>query len=262
MALKGLFYPFTDTGASSLIPPLPWHYTGNCVAAEYTADPEKLARLVPDGMELADGRVSLHFFDWQSCAEDEGYLDPVRSQYKEALFFINVKYKGKETALCPFIWVDNDVALMRGLLQGYPKHLGSVWITRPYLIPGKAAPVIGASGKFAGSCTAKDHRLIDLQIELKEEGNAIPYPGLGAGVTNRMALPNITSDGMGTMLIDQFVSKSNTKDVQVGNIWKGTAKIEIHDDYYPELSYLRPVSEATGIFFSMCFSLESLEYEK
>ena len=262
MTLNGLFYPFTDTGRSSLIPPLPWHYTGNCVAAEYEADPDQLRKLVPDGMELADGRVALHFFDWQSGAEDEGYLDPIRSQYKEALFFINVNYKGKETAFCPFIWVDNDVAIMRGLLQGYPKQLGSVWITRPYPLPGKAAPVIGAGGRFAGSCSAKDHRLIDIKIELKEEGNALPAPGLGTGVINRMALPDITEEGMGGMLIDQFVVKSNSSDVSVANIWNGSAEVSIHDDYYPELAYLRPVGEAKGIFFSMCFTLNSLGYDK
>lgn len=108
---------------------------------------------------------------------------------------------------------------MRGLLQGYPKQLGSVWITRP-------------------------------------------YPSLGTGVINRMALPDITEKGMGGMLIDQFVVNSNSTDVSVGNIWNGCAEVTIHDDYYPELAYLRPVKEAKGMFFSMCFTLNSLEYDK
>ena len=262
MELKGLFYPFTDTGASSLLPPLPWHYAGNCVAAEYEADPELLKKLVPEGMELVDGKTSVYCFDWQSCADDEGYLDPVRAQYKEGLFFINVRCKGRTAAFCPFIWVDNDIMIMRGLLQGYPKQLGSVWITRPYLNPGKASPVIGPGGKFAATVTAKDHRLFDLKIELREEGSALPYPGLGSGVINRMAIPDITAENMGGMLIDQFVVKSNSSDVSVTNIWKGDADICIRDDYYPELAYLRPTGKMTGIFFSMSFTLNSVGYEK
>ncbi|MEQ1898399.1 MAG: acetoacetate decarboxylase family protein [Vicinamibacterales bacterium] len=39
-----------------------------------------------------------------------------------------------DAAYCPFIFVDQDTALMRGLAQGWPKQIGSVWITR--LSPG------------------------------------------------------------------------------------------------------------------------------
>ena len=261
MALKGLFYPFTDTGVSSLLPSLPWHYAGNCVAAEYKADYDELLKLIPDGIELTDNKVAVHFFDWQSGSDETDYMDPIRSQYKEALFFLNISYKGKAGAFCPFIWVDNDVPMMRGLLQGYPKQFGSIWITRPYPIPGKASPVIGAGGRFAGSCAAKDHRLMDLAIELENAGTALPAPGLGQGVINRMAIPDITEEGMGTMLLDKIVSKSNTSGVEVGNIWEGKADLKIYSDYYPELAYLQPVEMGRGVFFSMCFSVESLGYE-
>ena len=31
---------------------------------------------------------------------------------------------------CPFIWVNQDFAMARGWIQGYPKKLGDVWMTR------------------------------------------------------------------------------------------------------------------------------------
>ena len=261
MKLKGLFYPFTDTGASSLLPPLPWNYSGQAIAVEYRGDSTQLEKLVPEGMELADDRCSVHFFDWQSCAgDDEGYLDPIRAQYREAFVLINVKYTDRVTGYCPFIWVDNDIAIMRGLLQGYPKQLGSVWVTRSYPVPGKASPVLGVGGKFAGTCNAKDRRLIDLKVELKESADAIPVPGLGS-VVNKMVIPNISKGNLGTNLIDQFVVKSNTSDLTIGNIFKGDAELQVHDDYYPELGYVKPVEITAGYVFPMAFSLNSVEYE-
>ena len=41
--LKGLFYPRTPTGKASIVPPVPWHYSGELITLEYRTDPAKVA---------------------------------------------------------------------------------------------------------------------------------------------------------------------------------------------------------------------------
>ena len=81
------------------------------------------------------------FADWQSCSERGGELtDPSRSQYKEVFLVVNALLDGEEVTTCPFIWVDRDFALTRGWLQGFPKKLGSIWITRTFGLDSPADP--------------------------------------------------------------------------------------------------------------------------
>ena len=69
---------------------------------------------------------------------------PSRSQYKEAFLVVNALLDGEEVTTCPFIWVDRDFALTRGWLQGFPKKLGSIWITRTFGLDSPADPGVKA----------------------------------------------------------------------------------------------------------------------
>ena len=142
--LKGYTLPRTPRGISSLTPMPPWHYVGNLIAVEFEANPPAAAAYMPDGLELASGRCVAYFIEWQYASETgEEYLDPVRSQYRETIIMLSAAFDGSTVAYCPFIWVDQDVSLMRGLIQGWPKQFGATWITRSYDLPSKAAPVVG-----------------------------------------------------------------------------------------------------------------------
>jgi len=55
----------------------------------------------------------------------------VRSQYHETIFLTSASYQSTPCGYCLFIWVDRDVSLMRGLVQGWPKQIRSTWI-RPH----------------------------------------------------------------------------------------------------------------------------------
>ena len=69
------------------------------------------------------GRCAFVFADWQSCSSAGGeLLDPSRSQYKEAFLVVNALLDGEEVTTCPFIWVDRDFALTRGLAAGLPEE--------------------------------------------------------------------------------------------------------------------------------------------
>ena len=118
------------------MPAPPWHYIGDFLVLEYWADPAAVAAVLPPGVEpYADdpGRAAALFVDWQSRSEHGGeLLDPARGQYHEFFIVVNAMLDGRQITTCPYIWVDRDFALVRGWVQGFPKKLGSVWMTRTF----------------------------------------------------------------------------------------------------------------------------------
>lgn len=259
--LKGLFYPYTPTGASSIIPDLPWSYAGNIFAVEYRADMDKAAALLPEGFRAVSDKCSVFFCDWQaSAASGAGYLDPVRSQYLEAFFLIECEYRGETKAYCPFIWVDNDTALLRGLLQGFPKQLGDIGMTRVMPVPSAASPVYGPGNAFAGTCAAKNRELFSVKVTAREKADHLPDPNFGQ-VINRLTIPDLRAGRIGDTLFKMIVKKTNSTDVHVSDIWQGDAEFRLNTDYYPDLGLMAPVKVGKGYVFSFAFTVQSLEYD-
>src|SRR5512133_2285661 len=99
-ALNGFIFPRTAQGGASMLPPMPWHYSGDLITVEYRTDPSRVAELLPDPLTLVPddqdpGAVAMIFADWQSCGDDYSELmDPVRSQYKEAFLVVRCMYQG------------------------------------------------------------------------------------------------------------------------------------------------------------------------
>ena len=58
---------------------------------------------------------------------------------------MNALLDGEHVTTCPYIWVDRDFALVRGWIQGFPKKLGSVWMTRTFGLDCAADP--GSAGR-------------------------------------------------------------------------------------------------------------------
>ena len=126
--LKGYTAPRTPLGRSSLVQPPPWHYVGTALAVEYDARPEAVAAFLPaplrPGREALAGRCAAYFCDWQFASGEAAaggepeYLDPVHSQYREFILLLTAEFEGSPCAYCPFIWVDQDASLLRGLIQG------------------------------------------------------------------------------------------------------------------------------------------------
>jgi hypothetical protein len=166
--MKGFFYPRSATGKSSLIPPPPWHYSGDLLTVEFRTDPKRVAELLPAPLTPADddpGAVALIWADWQSCGDTrEELLDPVRAQYKEAFAVVRCRFEGRTYSRCIYIWVDKDFALLRGIHQGYPKKLGSIHMTRPH--PFGPAPRLAVGARFGATLAAADRRIADTVVEL------------------------------------------------------------------------------------------------
>jgi acetoacetate decarboxylase len=256
--LCGYTLPQTPTGRSALAPRPPWHYAGDCLAIEYEANADSVRALLPAPLEFASARCAAYFIEWQ-FATDEGEesLDPISSQYKESIFLVSASYRGEDVAFCPFIWVDQDVSLMRGLIQGWPKQIGSTWITRAYPFQGKAATQHAPGGRFGASLAAKDRRLADARVTLIEPVQSLPRPSFENAVNVRL-FPNLARGMHDRPALRQLV-RLKSRDVQVGTILRGEARLNLYDHPRLEISMLRPVSTGSGYRFSFALTVDDLE---
>ena len=141
----GYSLPLSPRGTASLVPAPPWHYVGDFLVIEYWADPAAVAAVLPEGLEphptiRAAARRSSSTGSRARTTGDE-LVDPVRGQYKEFFIVVNALLDGEPVTTCPYIWVDKDFALVRGWIQGFPKKLGEIEMTRSFGLdwPGRAA---------------------------------------------------------------------------------------------------------------------------
>jgi len=245
--MAGFFYPRTATGKASLLPAPPWYYSGDLLTVEYRTDPARVARLLPEPLSPAPddpGAVAVIWADWQSCgASGDELLDPVRAQYAECFAVVRCTLGGRVYSRCVFIWVDTDFALVRGLVQGYPKKLGSIHQTRPHPF-GRAAPRIGPGGTFAGTLSAGGRRLAQAVVTLREES-----PGNGFVNAHPMAhhrwMPSIEK-GAPDVLSELVASGSAS--VEGGTAWRGDAALELFESPTEELAELE-VQEIIGGYY-------------
>lgn len=160
--------PFTLAGRSALVPPPPWHYAGWLLNVAFRFEAAAAEPLVPPAAGRPTGEGCVHFADWQACTgQGDELLDPVQAQYRETIVVLAVQRPDGSRALyCPAIWVDQDVSLLRGLLQGWPKKMGSTWLTRSLPLDHAAAAPLRAGSRLGASLAVKDRRLIEAQARL------------------------------------------------------------------------------------------------
>jgi len=246
--LTGFLAPKTPSGASAIVPDMPWYYSGTLLTAEYRTDPANVAALLPEGLELADddpGAVALIWADWQSCsASGAELLDPQRSQYLETFAVVRVKHEGVTYSRCVAIWVTKDFAIARGWFQGYPKKLGSAYVTRPYN-RGIAAPRIAEGGTFGASLAAYDHRLATAKVTLREPSETNGFVNAHKMVHHRFMPSLVPGAGMS---LEQVVTMGGV-DLDLGQPWKGDAELTLFDSPWDEPASLLPVDEIIAGYY-------------
>ena len=245
--VQGFFHPRTATGRSSLLPSPPWFYSGDLLTIEYRTDPARIAELLPDPLELVDddpGAVAFIWADWQSCGRDrEQLLDPVLGQYKEAFVVVRCQLDGQVYSRCAYIWVDSDFAIARGIHQGYPKKLGSIYQTRPH--PYGPAPKLQAGARFGASLAAADRRLAEARITLTG-----PSPINGFVNGHKMAHSRYVTaiDRPGEYVLDEIIA-TGAASGEGGQAWKADIDLfDLFDAPTEELSRLEP-QEFIGAYY-------------
>ncbi len=158
--------PFTTTGRSALLRPPPWRYAGWLLNIAFRFDAIAAVPLVPDAVGRPVGTGCVHFADWQACTDGHELLDPVLSQYRETIVVLEVERPdGSRCMYSPAIWVDQDISMVRGLLQGWPKKFGSTWLTRSLPLDHPAAAPLRKGSKLGASLAVKDRRLLEAHAE-------------------------------------------------------------------------------------------------
>jgi hypothetical protein len=146
--------PFTSSGRSALVQAPPWYYAGWLVNVEFAFDAALGAALVPPDLGVPTGKGCVHFADWQACGSDgQELLDPVYAQYRETIVVLEIAPRQGADArfYCPLIYVDQDISLLRGWLQGWPKKIGQTWLTRSLPLVHPAAAPLSEGSRLGAS---------------------------------------------------------------------------------------------------------------
>ncbi len=237
--LHGLMYPRTPTGAATILPSPPWHYSGEMLTIEFRTDPARVAELLPAPLEPAPedpGAVAIIWADWQSCSDSfEELLDPARAQYKEVFVVVRCQYEGQVYSRAAYIWVDKDFAMARGHIQGYPKKMSEIWMTRPVTI-GRAGPRLEPGGRFGATLSTFGRRIADARFTITGTADS---PGFvnGHPMLHSRQMPAIEMDGRDSL--DELVTMRGF-DVELGPVHAGEAELTFHDCPTEELQRLEP----------------------
>jgi acetoacetate decarboxylase len=251
--LVGYSLPLSQTGRSSLVPPPPWHYSGDFLIVEYRCDPAAARTFLPSELEAGEdiGSAAAIFVDWQSCSETgEELLDPVRAQYKEFFVVLACRYGGEPVTRCPFMWVDQGMPLVRGLIQGFPKKPGSIWMTRPVVV-GRAGPRLEAGGRFGASLSSGDRRLAEATVTLtglSPAGPTVNSPPLW----NTRFFP--AWDEGDEPLVEHVWGGG--RDREISPVWEGDATLRFFESPVDELADLAPVEVGKGFWFSFGYTVD------
>ena len=172
---EGWTLPQSPTGKSSLLPPPPWHYSGEIISADFTADPLRVAELLPPGMvPMGDGSGSFVFADWCSAADHDPRIrdDPAVGQYREAYCVLYGRFEERKVSRIPYIRVDSELSLVRGHVQGFPKKLGDIFMTRPVEL-GRGGVRKAVGSRFSGPPHRARPASGDLERDPGGDGRAV-----------------------------------------------------------------------------------------
>ena len=258
MSLHGWSLPLSPGGTAALVPPPPWHFSGEALGIDFHCNPAAAAAVLPDHLEpLGDGSASFVFCDWSSAADEDPRIsaDPARGQYKEAYVAVHARLDGKTVARIPYIWVDNDLSFARGHIQGFPKKFGVIAITRAVEV-GRGGPRLESGARFSGHVASLGSRLAHGAVTL----DAPAEPGF---IPKAMRLPvwhtRLVPDLAGGKPLVLDLARNLVSDFAVANVWTGSAGLEFFESEFEELAALRPVDVVGGFHCSVAFSIIGAE---
>jgi acetoacetate decarboxylase len=256
--LDGWSLPLSPGGRAALVPPPPWHFSGDVLGIDFRCDPAEAAAVLPPGLEAAgDGSASFVFCDWSSSADSDPRLaaDPARGQYREAYVTVGARLDGRSVGRVPYIWVDSDLSLARGHIQGFPKKLGAVAITRAVTV-GRGGPRLEPGATFAGHVSSLGRMLACGSVTLAEpaEPGFVPR-AMRLPLWHTRMLPDLTGGPpLGRDLVRNIIT-----DFSVAQVWTGTGTLSCCDSEFEELSRLRPVEITGGFRCSVAFTITGAE---
>jgi acetoacetate decarboxylase len=258
--LKGFAAPLSPLGAAALVPPPPWHFAGDVLAVEFWNDPDVSAQMLPAGVELdkkCPGHSVALFADYQFTAQNGECLDPARYQCRQFTILLDAMWKGSRIAWCPYCYADNDAALMRGWILGYPRKLGAVHQTRTFAIASAASVPLAHDSRFAACMSAHGRLLVQARVTLRERAERV-VGLLDRQIVGRRHFPQLSAGLHDKPAVDELV-RCVSDHLQVTNIWTGAGELNFPEAYGEELEMLGPLKVGRGYRFSFSYSVADIE---
>lgn len=222
-----------------MVAPPPWHYAGWLLNVAFAYAPESAAALVPPEAGIPTGNACVHFAEWQATTDGQELLDPVLAQYRETIVVLELQRATGELCMyCPAIWVDQDIALARGWLQGWPKKMGSTWVARSLPLEHVAAAPLRSGSRLGASLAVKDRRLLEAHLSL----TAASAPPLGF-----LSRPTLGSVGWADLRQPDVcpvphLVRPDIRDRVQGSWHAATASLQLHAHPGEELCALEGVA--------------------
>lgn len=257
MTLQGWSLPLSPRGEAALVPPPPWHFSGDMIGIDFRCDPAHAASVLPPPLEpLGDGSATFVFADWSSAAEVDARFaeDPARGQYREAYIEVHALLEGSKVARVPYIWVDSDLSLARGLIQGFPKKFGTIAMSRPVAV-GQGGPKLEPGATFAAHVSALGRRIATAAVTL-ENGPVDRIPrAMRLPIWHTRYMPDLAG---GPPLVNDL-ARNLLEDFEIAAVWEGDATLSFGDSPFEELAALEPVEVLGGFRCSLAMTIVGAE---
>ncbi|MEM0264104.1 MAG: acetoacetate decarboxylase family protein [Saccharolobus sp.] len=249
MNQKDFTIPITKSGKSQIVFEPPWYYGVTYIAAHVKFSEDSANQLLPDFLKT-NGEGWVYVAEFISTAEsnwDYMYQEPDLVQYMEGAIGLKVNFNGNSYLYFPFMWVDKDWALVRGWLDGYPKKIAKISMTRLHpLLPKYNKPEPGL--KLGGYVVRSGGSMFRLQIELTEKVNSLPQLG------QFLSIRRFPSRGENEEDLYEVVSRVRDESV-LGEIWKGKANLELGGYVNDEVNLLKVENILGGYYYTVYFKV-------
>jgi acetoacetate decarboxylase len=204
------------------------------------------------------GRCAAIFGDWQSCSDGcEQLLDPSRAQYKEFFIVVNALLDGEPVTTCPYTWVDRDFALVRGWIQGFPKKLGTIEMTRHFGMDCLADPGVRPGAAFGATCGANNRRLAEATVTLETVSATGPVH-IDPPLVNVRHFPRLEAGRHDEPAVHELV-RARSRDRAISEVWRGSATLTLHTAPSEEHAALAPVRMGAGYRYTFAYTVDDLE---
>ena len=241
------------------MPPPPWHFSGDALGIDFRADPAAVAAVLPAGLEpLGDGSA-------RSCsATGRRRPTPTRgssptppgASTARPTSRCNATLDGTKVARVPYIWVDNDLSFARGHIQGFPKKMGTIAITRAVTVGSRRAEGRGRRAlrrprrqpgpqprARRGDARGAGRRRASCPRALRTPDLAHP---LRARPRRR---PPLVHD----------LARNLRDRLRVADVWHGPGQLELLDSEFEEHAALAPLEVTGGFRCAVAFTITGAE---
>lgn len=245
-------HPITKSGDSNIVSEPPWYYGVTYIGAHVKFNKDGAEQVLPTFLST-EGEGWVYIAEFISTSGNKAweymYKDPDLTQYMEGAIGLKVFFEGRSYIYYPFMWVDKDWALVRGWVDGYPKKIAKVSMTKLHpLLPSYDRPKPGL--KLGGYVVRGGGHLFRLQVELKEKGNSIPTKDFGPFLSIR----RFPSRGEGEDDVYEVVSRVRDES-KLDEVWVGDAFVDIGGYVNDEVDKLRVERTFAGYYFLQYFKV-------